>query len=141
MHSIWPNRRSDEAWAATAPVRLRRNVWVGAAGTDFLVVLHAANQATPVTVPADLIERSGQIGAKVTVGSIVYEVTFGRAGPVGGRMRISQSAKVVLDRDLAAGVEDDYRKWSHHPNYKTWMTRRQYKNFIGVSEVEAYRPR
>ena len=31
MHSIWPNRRSDEAQVATAPVRLHRNVWVGAA--------------------------------------------------------------------------------------------------------------
>ena len=31
MHSIWPHRRSDEAQVATAPVRLHRNVWVGAA--------------------------------------------------------------------------------------------------------------
>lgn len=31
MHSIWPNRRSDEAQVATAPVRIKRNVWVGAA--------------------------------------------------------------------------------------------------------------
>ncbi len=31
MHSIWPNRRSNEAQVATAPVRLERNVWVGAA--------------------------------------------------------------------------------------------------------------
>ena len=31
MHSIWPNRRSREARIATAPVRLHRNVWVGAA--------------------------------------------------------------------------------------------------------------
>ena len=31
MHSIWPNRHSDEARVATAPVRLQRNVWVGAA--------------------------------------------------------------------------------------------------------------
>jgi acetyltransferase-like isoleucine patch superfamily enzyme len=30
MHSIWPNRRSDGARVANAPVRLRRNVWFGA---------------------------------------------------------------------------------------------------------------
>ena len=31
MHSILPNRRSDDALVATSPVRLHRNVWVGAA--------------------------------------------------------------------------------------------------------------
>jgi tetratricopeptide (TPR) repeat protein len=109
------------------------------AETNFLVVLQAANQATPTMVPVELVERSGQIGAKATVGTTVYEVTFATTGPVAGQIRISRGDKLVLNRDLSAGVEDNYKKWSDHPNYKIWMTRREYKNFIGVSEVEAYR--
>jgi len=31
MHSIWPDRRSEEAVVATAPVRIGRNAWIGAA--------------------------------------------------------------------------------------------------------------
>jgi acetyltransferase-like isoleucine patch superfamily enzyme len=31
MHSIWPDRNSGEAVVATAPVRIAKNVWIGAA--------------------------------------------------------------------------------------------------------------
>ena len=31
MHSIWPDRHSKEAVVATAPVKIEKNVWIGAA--------------------------------------------------------------------------------------------------------------
>lgn len=108
--------------------------------TEFLVVLHATDQGTSLMPPAERIERSGQRGARVTVGQTMYEVTFARSGPVGGHIRIVRSGQVALDRDLAAGVEDNYRQWSADPRYKTWMTRREYENFIGREEVRAYAP-
>ena len=68
------------------------------------------------------------------------EITFVTTGPLGGHMRITPSGKVVVDRDLAAGVEDHYRQSSDDPRYRTWMTRPEYKSFIGACAVEAYRP-
>jgi len=112
----------------------------GPAAASFLVVLQAADQATQSMLPAERIERLGQTGVQITMESTVAEVTFAAAGPVGGHIRISQSGKVVLDRPLAAGVEDNYRKWGDDRCYKTWMTQPEYKNFIGAKEVEGYRP-
>jgi len=102
------------------------------AATNFLVVLHAADQATETMVPAERIERGGQVGAKVSVGTTEYEVTFATAGPTRGHIRIARAGKVLLDRPLATDVEDNYQKWSDDPRYDTWMTRPEYRNFIGV---------
>ena len=44
---------------------------------------------------------------------------------------------MVVDRALAAGIEDNYAKWSGDPRYKTWMTRPEYRNFIGAREPMA----
>jgi hypothetical protein len=38
---------------------------------------------------------------------------------------------VMLDRALAAEVEDNYEKWSEDSRYEAWMTRPEYRNFIG----------
>ena len=51
-------------------------------------------------------------------------------GPTGGHIRVTQAGKVVLDRPLAADVEDNYEKWSEDPRYEAWMTRPEYRNFI-----------
>jgi hypothetical protein len=83
-------------------------------------------------VPVKRIERPGQIGARVSIGTKDYEVTFATAGPTGGHMRVFQGSRIVLDRPLATDVEDDYRKWSDDPRYETWMTRPEYRNFIGA---------
>ena len=82
------------------------------------------------------IERPGQVGTRVTVGTMIYEVAFATAGPLGGHIKISQRAHAVLDRAFATGVEDNYKKWRDDPRYKTWLTRQEYKNFIGAREVE-----
>lgn len=36
----------------------------------------------------------------------------------------------MLDRALAAEVEDNYEKWSEDSRYEAWMTRPEYRNFI-----------
>jgi hypothetical protein len=100
--------------------------------TNFLVVLHAADQATKTMIPVERIERPGQIGARVTMGSTDYEATFTTAGPTGGHIRVSQDGRIVLDRPLAADIEDNYQKWSDDPRYETWMTQPEYRNFIGA---------
>ncbi len=111
------------------------------AATEFLVVLHATDQGTPMMPPVERIERTGQPGAQVTVGQTVYDVTFARSGSVGGHIRIVRSGAVVLDRDLATVVQDNYQQWSADPRYKTWMSRREYENFIGRQEVRGFVPK
>jgi len=98
--------------------------------TNFLVVLQAADQTTESMVPVERIEQEGRIGAKVKLGTTAYEVTFTMAGQTGGHIRVAQADKVVLDRALAAEVEDDYEKWSEDPRYEAWMNRPQYRNFV-----------
>jgi len=99
--------------------------------TTFLVVLHAADQATENMVPVEGIERPRQMGARVTVGTTDYEVTFATGGPVGGHIRVMQGGEITLDRPLASGVEDNYQKWAEDPRYEIWMTRPEYRNFLG----------
>jgi hypothetical protein len=102
----------------------------GPVATNFLVVLQATDQTTESMVPVERIERENQIGAKVSMGTTAYKVTFATAGPTGGHIRVEQTGKVVLDRALAAEVEDNYDKWSEDSRYEAWMTRPEYRNFI-----------
>jgi len=101
---------------------------------NFLVVLHAADQKTETMVPVEGIERPGQMGVKVTVGTTDYEISFATDGPTGGHIRITQAGQIALDRRLATAVEDDYRKWSADSRFKAWMTRPEYRNFIGKDQ-------
>ncbi len=110
------------------------------ATVHFLTVLQTAEQSTAAMAPVERIERSGQIGARVTVGATVCEVTFATAGPARGWIRILQAGKVVVDRALAAGIEDNYAKWSGDPRYKTWTTRPEYRNFTGARDGNGHGP-
>lgn len=103
------------------------------AATNFLVVLHAADRGTESMVPVEKIERFGQPGAKVAVGTTNYEVTFATHGPPAGHIRVKQAGKITLDRPLATDVEDNYREWAADPRYEAWTTRPEYRNFIGNS--------
>jgi hypothetical protein len=95
-------------------------VHVGVKTTDFLVVLQATDQqSSGSTLSAERIERQGQVGAMVTVKDTVYEVTFVPAGQPGGHIRVQQSGRLILDRGLASGIEDNYRKWATDPRYKS----------------------
>jgi hypothetical protein len=110
------------------------------AAVSFLAVLQTADQSTRAMAPVERIERPGQVGARVTVGETDYEVTFATQGPPGGQFKVSKAGRLVVDRALTAGVENNYTKWSGDPRYKTWMTRPEYKSFIGAREVSGYRP-
>lgn len=59
------------------------------------------------------------------------DATFATDGPTRGHIRVARAGKVVLDRPLAAEVEDSYEKWSEDPRYEAWMTRPEYRSFIG----------
>jgi len=108
------------------------------AATQFLTVLFATDQKAERMPPVELVEDAGRVGAVVTMGERRYRVTFATAGAVGGHIAITEGEKTLLDRALAATVEDHYKKWSSDPRYKTWMTRPEYRSFIGAAEVEAY---
>ncbi len=110
------------------------------AAVSFLTVLQAAEQSTAAMAPVERIDRAGQVGARVTVGTTACEVIFATDGPPSGRIRIAQAGKVVVDRALAAGIEDNYTKWSGDPRYKTWITRPEYRNFIGARDGKCCQP-
>jgi hypothetical protein len=110
------------------------------AAVSFLTVLQAAEQSTAAMAPVERIDRAGQVGARVTVGTTACEVIFATEGPPSGRIRIAQAGKVVVDRALAAGIEDNYSKWSGDPRYKTWITRPEYRNFIGARDGKCCQP-
>ena len=46
------------------------------------------------------------------------------------KVTVTEAGKTA-SRPLAAGVEDDYRKWSSDARYQAWTTRPEYRNFIG----------
>ena len=140
------NQRERKAHAGENSIglegwRIELSPRVNSTTAHFLVVLQATDQATsgPMLL-AERLERRGQIGAKVTVGNMVYEVTFAVAGPPAANVRIHQSGKLILDRALARAVEDNYRKWSDDPRYRAWMMRPEYKNFIGARETGTREP-
>ncbi|MFB3891739.1 MAG: heparinase II/III family protein [Phycisphaerae bacterium] len=108
------------------------------AATSFLTVLHATDQKTAAMPPAERIESPGRMGAKVRIDAKTYEVTFATDGKIAGRIKITDGDKTILDRNLAGGVEDNYRKWSADGRYESWMTRPEYRNFIGAKEADEY---
>jgi len=110
------------------------------AATQFLVVLQASDQATESMAPVERIEQAARVGAKVTVGTTAFEVTYATEGPVGGHIRITQDGNVTLDRPLADDVEDNYQKWSTDPRYEAWTTRPEYRNFIGNASEPTANP-
>lgn len=122
-----------EGWRIEVSPRDRR------AATQFLTVLFAAEQSARQMPPAELIQDGERVGAAVTVGPRRWRVTFATAGPVGGHVSLVDGEKTLIDRALAAVVEDNYKKWSGDPRYETWMTRPEYRSFIGAAEADAYR--
>jgi heparin/heparan-sulfate lyase len=101
------------------------------ASTQFLTVLFATDQAAAAMPPAERIEREGRVGAKFSIAGKTYELMFATAGALGGHITIREGGKPLLNRPLASAVEDNYRKWSGDPRYQAWITRPEYRNFIG----------
>jgi len=98
---------------------------------QFLVVLFATTRSTQAMPQVEAIEEPGKAGARVTIAGRQHQVVFATAGPVAGQITITEGGKPVLDRALAASVEDHYEKWSADPRHKAWTTRPEFANFIG----------
>ena len=71
-------------------------------------------------------------------GAFVLLVALAHRSAPGAETVTIGGVELPAECPLAAGVEDDYKKWSGDPRYGTWMTRPEYSNFIGAAEVEAY---
>ncbi|KPJ54561.1 MAG: hypothetical protein AMS16_04675 [Planctomycetes bacterium DG_58] len=107
----------------------------------FLHVLHACDRSVEKMVPVERIQRGKSIGAKVTVATKVYEVTFNATGKVGGHVKVTDAGNLVLDRDLVDHVEDNYKGWKDDPRYHEWMTNPHMRAVIGEKEQDEYQSR
>jgi hypothetical protein len=105
----------------------------------FLHVLWAADDSVREMVPVEKTEAGGRVGVRFTADGVTVEAEFDRAGPPGGRVRLSRGGQVLADRPLAARVEDDYRKWEADPRHREWMTNDALRSAIGEAEVDAWR--
>ncbi len=102
----------------------------------FLHVLWATDDSVKEMFP---VERVGPAGVRFTADGTAVEATFAPTGPVGGRIKLTRGGKVIADRPLAEGVEDDYRKWASDPRHREWMTSDFLRAVIGEAEVDAWR--
>ncbi len=105
----------------------------------FLVVLHAAEQATPAMPPVAPLSPPRGAGVRITVGGRVYDVTFATAGPPGGRVKVSEGGRTST-HELARNVQDHYCRWSGHPHFAAWRDRREYRTVIGELPDAAPQP-
>jgi len=88
----------------------------------FLHVLWATEASAKAMFPVETLERGGQVGAKFVAGGIAVEVTFAKAGPVAGHIKLSRGGNLIADRSLASTVEDNYQQWRADPRFKDWTT-------------------
>jgi len=77
-----------------------------------------------------LVKAGGRAGAKIVLGPKAYEVTFSTAGPTGGKIRMTDGGKAVVDEALVTKVEDNYDRWNADPRYKEWMTNEYMRTVI-----------
>ena len=105
----------------------------------FLHVLWATDDGAKEMFPVEKIEKDGQVGAKFTAGGSDVEVTFARTGEVAGHIKITRGGKAIRDRALAAGIEDNYQKWSSDPRFNGWMTSPYMRAAIGEKEQDLFK--
>ena len=69
----------------------------------FLHFMQASGaQGTPA--PASLLREEGRLGVRFRAGARTWEIAFGTSGPASGRIRGVEDGRVILERDLAAGI-------------------------------------
>jgi heparin/heparan-sulfate lyase len=85
----------------------------------FLHVLQATDRTVSIMAPAELIEGSDMVGARIRTGIDTVTVTFGVTGPVRGHITL-QGDGDALDMDLAKDAIDDYEAWRTDPRYARW---------------------
>jgi hypothetical protein len=107
--------------------------------TNFLTVLFAADQRAAKMPQAQRIESPGMMGANIQIFGRTYEITSATEGKTAGHVKITEHGATFADRDLATTVVDNYAKWSGDARHRDWMTKPEYKNFIGAKEVDGHR--
>jgi heparin/heparan-sulfate lyase len=98
---------------------------------QFLVVLHATEQTKAAMPPVECIALAGKAGARITVGPHVYDVTFATAGPLAGKVKVTEGGRTIT-RALAQTVQDHYGGWSSSSHFAAWRDRPEYRNSIGT---------
>jgi len=87
--------------------RWRVEVKPGAARTDdvFLHLIQASDQAMEKMAESRVSERGEQIQLTFTAGARAYTISLNKTGAVGGRIRIEEGGKAVVDKDLTRDVQ------------------------------------
>ena len=104
---VTPNTRAEQdpyhLWADW-----RTDVIATEARTDdvFLNVLEATDRSQQKPVPVKRTDDGTRIVLRFDYQGKNYEVTFNRTGEVGGRVKVQQDGKTLLDRALATRIVD-----------------------------------
>ena len=73
-------------------------------------------------VPCVSVQKDGMLGARAESAGATVEVLFSNSGALGGRITVEKGGKKLVDRALAAGIEDNYDRWKGDPDYQKWTT-------------------
>jgi hypothetical protein len=103
---------------------------------QFLVVLYATDQTKAAMPPVERVAVAGKLGARITIGPRVCDVTFATAGPLAGEVEVSESGRTTTHA-LAQTVQDHYGGCSSSPHFAAWRNRPEYSNFIGKLPASA----
>jgi len=86
--------------------RWRVEVKPGEARTDdlFLHLIQASDQTVTKMVDSQVSETARQIRCRFSAGSRDYTIDLNKTDDVGGHIRIAETGKAIVDRDLAGGI-------------------------------------
>ena len=98
----------------------------------FLHVLWATPERQTEMFPVETTEDASQVGVRFVADGVSVEASFAKAGDVGGRLRLMQGDRVLVDRPLASVVEDDYHQWKTDPRFSEWQTHPAMRAVVGV---------
>jgi hypothetical protein len=105
----------------------------------FLHVLWATDGGTKQMFPVEKIVKNGRVGVSFRTDGSDVAVTFAPTGDVAGHIKITRDGKEICNRALAAGVEDNYQKWSGDPRFQDWMTSPYMRSLIGEQEQDFFK--
>lgn len=96
----------------------------------FLHVLQTFPDLPKDEAKVALIKKERVVGATLTMGRHVWEITFARDGGGGGSIQLIENENTVLQEKLPTEVEDTYKAWNEDPRYMLWRTDSRYRIVI-----------